>query len=899
MNTIVFLILHYGDIAVTKSCTDSILQLNTEDNIRIVIVDNDYKKSEAERKQLDNQYADSSIVKIIKMTENVGFSRANNEGYLYAKKHYQPDYIIVTNNDIVFEQKDFIEKIKFDYEQYEYAVLGPDILGYDDGKHQSPIDVQGRTLKQVDYTIWMNKVCLAMFSLVYPLLKWNFGRQKEAQSNTNVGYCEGIVPSGACIVLSSLFIDKESKVFAPETMFYYEEYILHERCRQKGHKIVFEPNVYVVHGDSVATKHKTGNQRERIRFVMKNTLESARVYRDMLSGKKKVKKEKSVSWKGNLRKITVIRLMLNAPLYLKTNGWKKTIQYTQDVIWNFFGKNRNKVPRIQYNVKELEEQGKKDFKKNIKFSIVVPLYNTPISYLREMIESVQNQTYTNWELCLADGSDEGHEDVGDVCHEYQQSDARIKYKKLSENKGISENTNVALEMSEGEYVGLLDHDDCLHLSALFECMCVIEQNKVDYIYTDEMTFVGDIKHVVNVHFKPDFSPDTLRSYNYIGCFSVFNKQLLNEVGNFDPRFEGSQNYDVIFRLTEKAQNIVHIQKVLYFKRLCENSVIQNHHIKSSEVDVTKDIILEHLNRVGLVGKVEVGKIPTIYRIEYEIKQDPLISILIPNKDHVIELRQCIESIESKSTYKNIEIIVVENNSEQEETFAYYESLMKNCRNVKVVNWKGDFNYSAINNYGVTFCKGEYIVLLNNDIEVITPNWLEEMLMFAQRPDVGAVGAMLYYPDDTIQHAGVIVGIGGVAGHSHKFLGRDNYGYANRLLIAQNLSAVTAACMMMRKSIYEEVDGLDEQFKVAYNDVDICMRIHEKGYLNVFTPFAELYHYESKSRGSENTKEKIIRLKKEKEYFVIKWSDYLKVGDPYYNINLTQDKEDFSYKNRRK
>lgn len=894
MNTIVFLILHYGDIAVTKSCTDSIFQLNTEDNVQIVIVDNDYKKSEEERQQLNNQYADSSAVKVIKMTENVGFSKANNEGYVYAKKHYQPDYIIVTNNDIVFGQKDFIEKIKSAYKQYEYAVLGPDVLGYDDGKHQSPIDTQGRTLKQINYTIRMNAICLAMFPVIYPLLKWNFGRQKEAQCNIHVEYCENIVPSGACIVLSSLFIDKESKVFTPETIFYYEEYILHERCRQQGYKIVFEPNASVVHGDAVATRSKTRSQRERIRFVMKNTLDSARIYRDMLCKKKKVKHEKNIRWKENLRKITIIRLMLNAPLYLQANGWKKTIQYTQDVIWSFFGKNRNKIPRVQYNAKELEEQRKKQFKKNIKFSIVVPLYNTPISYLREMIESVQNQTYTNWELCLADGSDDGYEEVGNVCQEYQQSDARIKYKKLSENKGISENTNIALEMSEGEYIGLLDHDDCLHLSALFECMCVIEQSKADYIYTDEMTFVGDIKHVINVHFKPDFSPDTLRSYNYICHFSVFSKQLLNKVGGFDKRFDGSQDYDLILRLTECAENIVHVQKVLYFWRAHENSVAQDINAKAYALTAAKDALEAHLGRVGLDGEVKDGKIPTIYRIKYKIEGQPLVSILIPNKDHVNELKKCIDSIQDRSTYKNIEIVIVENNSKEEQTFAYYSAVTNQYSNVRVVNWDGEFNYSAINNYGVQFCQGEYIVLLNNDIEVITPDWLEEMLMFAQRPDVGIVGAMLYYPDDTIQHAGVIVGIGGVAGHSHKFLKRGENGYVNRLLLAQNLSAVTAACMMVKKCIYDEVDGLDEQFKVAYNDVDICMKVRTKGYLNVFTPFAELYHYESKSRGAEDTKEKIERLKNEGELFQRKWNKELQAGDPYYNPNLTLEKEDFSF-----
>ncbi len=894
MNTIVFLILHYGDITVTKSCTDSILQLNTGDKIQMVIVDNDYQKDEEEREKLNLQYKNVSNADIIRITENIGFSKANNIGYAFAKEHYHPNYMVVTNNDIIFTQNDFIERIKELQNESNYVVLGPDVIGRDDESHQSPIDMKGRTLAQVNYTIRMNTICLALFPIVYPLFIWKFQRQKSKQGNGHVEYCENVVPSGACIILSAFFIESESHVFSPETTFYYEEYILYEKCKQKGYKIVFSPNAQVLHGDAVATKNKTRNQRERLYFVMKNMLESAKIYRSILLNSRISQYNKSVNWKEKFRKITLFRLILNAPLYLKANGWKKTMQYTLDVICGFFGKNRNKIPRFQYNHSVLQTQRDKKFSKDIKFSIVVPLYNTPIPYLKEMIESVKNQTYANWELCLADGSDEEHSEVGCICKQYKEADTRIRYKKLSENKGISDNTNEALSMGDGDFVGLLDHDDCLHISALFECMCVIDDCDVDYIYTDEMTFIGNIKHVIHVHFKPDFSPDTLRSYNYICHFSVFSRHLLKDVGGFEKRFDGSQDYDLILRLTERAKNIVHIQKALYFWRAHENSVAQDINAKSYALDAAKAALSEHLDRVGLVGRVIDGKLPTIYKIEYKIEEDPLISILIPNKDHVDELRKCIDSIQVKSTYKNIEIVIVENNSRQEQTFAYYSNVVKEYSNIKVVKWEGDFNYAAINNYGVQSCRGEYLVLLNNDVEVITPNWLEEMLMFAQRRDVGIVGAMLYYPDDTIQHAGVIIGIGGVAGHSHKFLKRGDYGYANRLLLVQNLSAVTAACMMMRKSVYEEVGGLDEQFKVAYNDVDFCMKVREKGYLNVFTPFAELYHHESKSRGAEDTKEKIERLRGEGKLFEDKWNKELMNGDPYYNPNLTLEKEDFSF-----
>ncbi|MCM1237678.1 MAG: glycosyltransferase family 2 protein, partial [Ruminococcus flavefaciens] len=308
----------------------------------------------------------------------------------------------------------------------------------------------------------------------------------------------------------------------------------------------------------------------------------------------------------------------------------------------------------------------------------------------------------------------------------------------------------------------------------------------------------------------------------------------------------------------------------------------------------KKALKEHLHRIGLEGDVVDAPIPSVYKIQYQIVGKPLISILIPNKDHIDDLSKCINSIFEKSTYNNFEIIVIENNSEAAQTFEYYSELEKNDK-IRIVKWEGEFNYSAINNFGFSFAKGEYILFLNNDMEVITPDWLQEMLMFAQRKDVGAVGAKLYYPDDTVQHAGVIIGIGGVAGHSHKYFKRSDCGYSSRLPLAQNLSAVTAACMMTRKDVFENVGGLDEDFKIAFNDVDLCMRIRKAGYLIVFTPFAELYHYESKSRGLEDTPEKQVRFNGEIQRFKIKWSTELNKGDPYYNSNLTLDTEDFAVK----
>lgn len=551
---------------------------------------------------------------------------------------------------------------------------------------------------------------------------------------------------------------------------------------------------------------------------------------------------------------------------------------------------------VTCNMGELEEQRKTIFSSPKKFSIVVPLYNTPELFLRKMIESVLYQTYDNLELCLADGSDKEHRNVKDICKEYRYYDKRIKYKKLKKNLGISDNTNACLDMTTGDYIVLFDHDDFLHPSALYENMKVIEEKGADFIYTDENTFHNTINDAFNPHYKPDFSPDYLRAINYICHLTTFSRQLYQKVGGFRREFDGSQDYDMILRLTEQAQQIVHIPKILYYWRAHEQSVAMDIHAKDYCIAAARKALEEHLQRVGLKGRVENGKFLSSYRIRYELDGMPFISILIPNKDHVEELRRCLESIERVSTYENYEIIIIENNSEEEETFNYYEEIKGNSK-IEVITWDKEFNYSAINNYGASFAKGEYLLLLNNDVEVLSPNWLQEMLMYVQRQDVGAAGAKLYYPNDTIQHAGVIIGIGGVGGHSHKYYPREDFGYFARLVTVQNLSAVTAACLMVKKSVFDQLNGLDTEYKVAFNDVDFCMRIREAGYLIVFTPYAELYHYESLSRGAEDTPEKVQRFNGEMYRFMNRWKKELDEGDPYYNPNLSLTYEDFREKSK--
>lgn len=578
--------------------------------------------------------------------------------------------------------------------------------------------------------------------------------------------------------------------------------------------------------------------------------------------------------------------------YCKNNGIKSTIKKF---------KNLNKYEEyISKNIlteEEIDKQINTEFSKDIKFSIVVPLYNTPEKFLSEMMDSCIGQTYGNWELCLADGSDKDHAYVGEIVKKYTAKDKRIKYTVLEDNKGISENTNECIKMATGDYIALFDHDDVLHPSVLYEYMKVICEKDADFIYCDEDKFEDDISKAFNPYFKPDFAIDNLRVNNYICHFSVFKKELLNEVGLFRKEFDGSQDHDMILRLTEKAKNIVHVPKILYHWRVSSSSVASDPYAKPYTIKAGINAIKQHLERCNLKADVESSDVhPNIYRIKYDIIGKPLISILIPNKDHIEDLSRCINSILKKSTYRNFEIIVIENNSTEQETFDYYKSL-EEYDNIKVVTYKTDgrFNYSAINNFGVKYAKGEHLLFLNNDIEVISEKWLEEMLMYCQRNDVGAVGAKLYYPNDTIQHAGVILGLGGVAGHSHKYFPRTAQGYFAKCVMVQNYSAVTAACLMMRTEIFKQINGFDELFEVAFNDVDLCMRIRKAGYIIVWTPYAELYHYESISRGYEDTPEKQARFSGEIRRFQDRWKDELEAGDPYYNINLTMEREDFSLK----
>lgn len=566
------------------------------------------------------------------------------------------------------------------------------------------------------------------------------------------------------------------------------------------------------------------------------------------------------------------------------------------------------------------------FEKDITISILVPLYNTPKKFLTEMMDSVLAQTYRKWELCLADGSDDAHGYVGKLCKEYAQMDSRVRYQKLESNEGISGNTNECYKMATGQYIGLFDHDDILHPSVLFEYMKVICGQDADYVYCDEATFKkGNIDRMITLHFKPDYAIDNLRANNYICHFSVFSRELLEGTELFRSRFDGSQDHDMILRLTSEAKHVVHVPKLLYYWRSHKGSVASDISAKTYAIEAARGAVADHLLRFGFENfKIESTRaFETIFRIRYQLLSHPRVSIIIPNKDHLKDLKRCIDSILDKTTYENYDIIVVENNSETDEIFAYYEEIGKHPR-IQVVTCEGEFNYAKINNFGAGFAKGEYLLLLNNDTQIITVNWIEEMMMYGQREDVGVVGAKLYYDDMTIQHAGIVIGLGAhrTAGHTHYKVNKENVGYMGRLCYAQDVSAITGACMMVKKALYDELGGLSEEFAVALNDVDFCLRVREKELLVVFTPFAELYHFESKSRGSDlklskkeqaraakaqNTKAaeaggndaNVSRYDKEAALFREKWKKVIETGDPYYNVNFSLDRSDYSLRLEKK
>ncbi len=553
---------------------------------------------------------------------------------------------------------------------------------------------------------------------------------------------------------------------------------------------------------------------------------------------------------------------------------------------------RRWIKKFEPDQKELQRQRGHRFARSPKISIVVPVYNPPRPFLEAMIESVHNQTYANWELCLADGASTA-EYVRPVLEQAAASDPRIRVEFLPANAGIVGNSNAAAARATGDYLGLLDHDDLLAPYALHEVVAALnDAPDADFLYSDEdkIDTHGDR---VEPNFKPDWSPETLRSRNYICHFTVLKRGLFEEIGGFRPGFDGSQDYDLVLRASERARRIVHIARVLYHWRMHAQSTAFAKGSKNYAYEAGKKAVAEHLARLGIDASVHDGPILGTYQVVYHLRAQPLVSIIIPNKDQAALLARCIESL-GKSSYANIEIVIVENGSQLPETHAYYRSLEKQPH-VRIVEWTKPFNYAAVNNFAAAQARGDLLLFLNNDTEAINPDWLEAMVKLAVQPGVGAVGAKLYYADDTIQHAGIVVGMGGVAGHSHLFYPREAQGYMQRLRITQNVAAVTGACLLMPREVFEKVGGFDEGFVLAFNDVDLCLSVLKAGYRVVWTPDAELYHLESKTRGYEDTVEKQARFKREYDLFHLKWGQFLEAGDPYYHPHFRLDRPDFALK----
>lgn len=549
------------------------------------------------------------------------------------------------------------------------------------------------------------------------------------------------------------------------------------------------------------------------------------------------------------------------------------------------------LARHKVDKRTLRRQKHSAFAQKPLISIVIPLYCTPLPYLKELLESVRRQSYENWQLCLADGSPD--DKAKEFIEKHYGREKRIVYRKLEENGGISVNTNEAVALAAGEYLMLCDHDDTLEPDALYEIVKAINDTGADVLYTDEDKVSMDGRHYFDPNFKPDFNLFRLRENNYICHIFVVKKSLTDETGLLRSEFDGAQDFDFILRCCEKAQKITHIPKVLYHWRCHMDSTAADPSSKAYAYEAGRKAVREHYQRLGIDAKVEMTERPGWYRSHVKVQGNPLISVIIPNKDHTDDLELCLFSMTRKSTYRNYEILIVENNSEKEETFEYYRKLPDRYPKARVLTWEKEFNYSAINNFAAKEAKGEYLLFLNNDVEILTPDWMEEMLQNCQQENVAAVGAKLYYPDDTIQHAGVVLGLGGIAGHIMCRASKEDPGYLGRMISVQEISAVTAACMMVKKSDFDAVGGLDETFQVAFNDIDLCMKFSAAGKKIIFTPYAELYHYESKSRGLEDTPEKQFRFDKEVKRFQEKWAQQLEMGDPYYSPNLSVTEGDCS------
>lgn len=606
----------------------------------------------------------------------------------------------------------------------------------------------------------------------------------------------------------------------------------------------------------------------------------------------------------------------------KKNGWRGFITRFKSRLQYQYANQRRQYQEylrtVRPTAEELKQQRETQFKYCPCFGIVIPLYRTKPEYLRDLLDGFKAQTYTKLKLFMVDASpvENGKTMLTDQMQAEAKKDPRIVYRILGQNDGIAGNTNQAIQLAMQDpdvtHIALCDHDDFVEPDALYQYAKVLNCDRnIRIIYSDEDVVKYKDDPEAYYVMKPDFNPYLLESCNYINHFFICEKELLEDIKNDDGSYEGSdydgaQDYDICLRLTEMAlkldkklqkqetqkirdalytsSTIYHIPRVLYHWRAAENSTAQDPNNKLYAFDAGRRALEAHFKRCKVdIAAIEHTDVWGTYRTKYDLKRMPLVSVIIPNKDHALDLKQAVESIENGS-YQNLEFIIIENNSTEPETFTYYEELKQN-ENVKIINFKGEYNYSAINNYGVQNASGDILLLLNNDVEMIDSDSVKEMVAILEREQVGAVGAQLLFPDNKLQHAGVIIGFGSSAGHVFYRM-RPEFSYGNRANCVENYSAVTAACLMVKKSTYEKVGGFDENFAVTFNDVDFCLKIRALGDLIVYTPHAKFYHYESKSRGIDKSDAKRLRMEQEAERLRNKWPAIYRHGDPYYNQNFT-------------
>ena len=544
-----------------------------------------------------------------------------------------------------------------------------------------------------------------------------------------------------------------------------------------------------------------------------------------------------------------------------------------------------------------KEESSKVYEKKITFSVLVPLYNTPEKFLRDMIDSVKNQTYPDWELCLADGSDDAHAYVGEICANYAKEDARIRYEKLARNEGISGNTNACYRMATGDYIGLFDHDDILHPSAFYEYRKVIDEKNADYVYCDEATFKGNsINDMITLHFKPDYALDTLRANNYICHFSLFKRSLLQETELFRTEFDGSQDHDMILRLTSLAKNVVHVPRILYYWRAHAGSVASDINAKTYAIDAARRAVDSHLNSYGIYDTIitSTRAFETIFRLQYDITTEGKVSLILPVLPDDVSYEQTLDSV-GKTDEKIEELILVVKGTDEDAR--KLEEKWKETPYIRVISAGKEKNLPELLNAGAASATGEYLLFLKPGVRLITANFSEELLMYAQREDVGAVGGKYLFDDKKIEHAGLVLGLGnyGCAGNVHYECEYTHIGYMGRLCYAQNMSAVAGTAMMVKKTDFENAGGFDAEFAKFYYDADLCLKLRKAGKLNVFTPFAEAYYNVPAFSFSKPEGAEADEAEAESKKFLEKWKETVEAGDPYYNVNFSLKYPDYTLK----